>query len=133
MLEIAGGEVRRVSSIVNPDKLGHLGPVADMNELLGSCGAAIEPADRPSGILSPAPSASISSPSLSGVVIGVSTGSVIPPATNCSSRSRICSGVPRMSMSSISSQGAASTARGRSFAAHASHISAIASPWPSQR
>ncbi|MGH2990191.1 MAG: hypothetical protein ACRDMA_10060 [Solirubrobacterales bacterium] len=36
MLEIAGAEVRRVSSIVNPDKLGHLGPVADMNALLSS-------------------------------------------------------------------------------------------------
>jgi RNA polymerase sigma-70 factor (TIGR02957 family) len=35
VLEIAGGEVRKVNSIVNPDKLGHLGPVADMNELLG--------------------------------------------------------------------------------------------------
>ncbi|MGH3692307.1 MAG: hypothetical protein ACRDT7_19420 [Microbacterium sp.] len=36
VLEIAGAEVRRVSSIVNPDKLGHLGPVADMNALLSS-------------------------------------------------------------------------------------------------
>jgi RNA polymerase sigma-70 factor (TIGR02957 family) len=35
-LEIAGGEVRSVRSIVNPDKLGHLGPVADINALLGS-------------------------------------------------------------------------------------------------
>ena len=35
-LEIAGGEVRRVNGIVNPDKLGHLGPVADVNELLAS-------------------------------------------------------------------------------------------------
>ena len=61
-----GRQVRRVNSIVNPDKLGHLGPVADMNELLGSCGAAIEPADRRSGILSPAPSASIRSPELVG-------------------------------------------------------------------
>jgi RNA polymerase sigma-70 factor (TIGR02957 family) len=34
VLEIAGGEVRRISSVVNPDKLGHLGPVADLNELL---------------------------------------------------------------------------------------------------
>ena len=38
-------------------------------------------------------SASISSPSWSGVVTGVRTGSVIPPSTNSSSRSRICSGV----------------------------------------
>jgi RNA polymerase sigma-70 factor (ECF subfamily) len=36
VLEIGGGEIRRVSSIVNPDKLGHLGPVADMNALLAS-------------------------------------------------------------------------------------------------
>ncbi len=34
VLEIASGEVRRIDSIVNPDKLGHLGPVADINELL---------------------------------------------------------------------------------------------------
>jgi RNA polymerase sigma-70 factor (ECF subfamily) len=35
-LEIAGAEVRRISGIVNPDKLGHLGPVADLNALLRS-------------------------------------------------------------------------------------------------
>jgi RNA polymerase sigma-70 factor (ECF subfamily) len=34
VLETAGGRIQRISSIVNPDKLGHLGPVADMNELL---------------------------------------------------------------------------------------------------
>jgi RNA polymerase sigma-70 factor (ECF subfamily) len=33
-LGIAGGEVREVSSIVNPDKLRHLGPVADVRALL---------------------------------------------------------------------------------------------------
>jgi RNA polymerase sigma-70 factor (ECF subfamily) len=33
-LEIAGGEIRSVSSIVNPEKLQHLGPVADVGELL---------------------------------------------------------------------------------------------------
>jgi len=33
-LEIADGEIRRVSSVVNPDKLGHLGPVADITALL---------------------------------------------------------------------------------------------------
>jgi RNA polymerase sigma-70 factor (ECF subfamily) len=33
-LEIAHGQVRSVSSIVNPDKLGHLGPVADLRALL---------------------------------------------------------------------------------------------------
>jgi RNA polymerase sigma-70 factor (ECF subfamily) len=33
-LDIAGGQVRGVSSIVNPDKLAHLGPVADVRALL---------------------------------------------------------------------------------------------------
>jgi RNA polymerase sigma factor (sigma-70 family) len=33
-LEIAGGEIRGVNSIVNPAKIGHLGPVADLNALL---------------------------------------------------------------------------------------------------
>ena len=32
-LEIADGEIRRVSSIVNPDKLQHVGPVADVRAL----------------------------------------------------------------------------------------------------
>lgn len=32
-LEIAGGEIRAVSSIVNPDKLAHLGPLADFAAL----------------------------------------------------------------------------------------------------
>jgi RNA polymerase sigma-70 factor (ECF subfamily) len=36
VLEIEGNEIRGVSSIVNPDKLAHLGPVADMRALLGS-------------------------------------------------------------------------------------------------
>jgi RNA polymerase sigma-70 factor (TIGR02957 family) len=35
-LEIARGEVRTVSSVVNPDKLRHLGPVADLASLLAS-------------------------------------------------------------------------------------------------
>jgi RNA polymerase sigma-70 factor, ECF subfamily len=30
VLEIAGGAVRAVRSVINPDKLGHLGPVADV-------------------------------------------------------------------------------------------------------
>ena len=34
-LEIAGGQIRALRSIVNPEKLGHLGPVADMASLLG--------------------------------------------------------------------------------------------------
>ena len=33
-LEIAGGEVRSISSIVNPEKLAHVGPVADVRALL---------------------------------------------------------------------------------------------------
>ena len=35
-LEIAGGQIRAVRGIVNPDKLGHLGPVGNVNELLRS-------------------------------------------------------------------------------------------------
>jgi RNA polymerase sigma-70 factor (TIGR02957 family) len=34
-LDIRDGGIQAVRSIVNPDKLGHLGSVADMNELLG--------------------------------------------------------------------------------------------------
>ena len=33
-LEIEGGYIRSISSIVNPDKLSHLGPVADLRALL---------------------------------------------------------------------------------------------------
>jgi RNA polymerase sigma-70 factor (TIGR02957 family) len=33
-VEISDGQIQRVSSIVNPDKLGHLGPVADLGRLL---------------------------------------------------------------------------------------------------
>jgi RNA polymerase sigma-70 factor (ECF subfamily) len=33
-LDIEGGYIRSISSIVNPDKLSHLGPVADMRALL---------------------------------------------------------------------------------------------------
>jgi RNA polymerase sigma factor (sigma-70 family) len=35
-LDIAGGQVKSISSIVNPDKLAHLGPVGDFGELLKS-------------------------------------------------------------------------------------------------
>jgi RNA polymerase sigma-70 factor (TIGR02957 family) len=35
-LEIAGGQIGSISSIVNPDKLAHLGPVADFGALLKS-------------------------------------------------------------------------------------------------
>jgi RNA polymerase sigma-70 factor (ECF subfamily) len=34
VIEIAGGEIVRLNSIVNPDKLRHLGPVADLEALL---------------------------------------------------------------------------------------------------
>jgi RNA polymerase sigma-70 factor (ECF subfamily) len=33
-LDIADGKVQAIRSIVNPEKLGHLGPVADAEELL---------------------------------------------------------------------------------------------------
>jgi len=35
-LDIAGGQITAISSIVNPDKLAHLGPVADSTSLLKS-------------------------------------------------------------------------------------------------
>jgi RNA polymerase sigma-70 factor (TIGR02957 family) len=35
-LEIAGGQITSISSVVNPDKLAHLGPVADIRALLSS-------------------------------------------------------------------------------------------------
>jgi RNA polymerase sigma-70 factor (ECF subfamily) len=35
-LDIAGGQIRGISSIVNPDKLAHLGPLADLASLLRS-------------------------------------------------------------------------------------------------
>jgi len=35
-LDIAGGQITSISSIVNPDKLTHLGPVADIESLLRS-------------------------------------------------------------------------------------------------
>jgi RNA polymerase sigma-70 factor (ECF subfamily) len=35
-LDIAGGEITAISSIVNPDKLTHLGPVGDITSPLGS-------------------------------------------------------------------------------------------------
>jgi RNA polymerase sigma-70 factor (ECF subfamily) len=34
-LDVAGGEIVAVRSVVNPEKLGHLGPVADLKALLG--------------------------------------------------------------------------------------------------
>jgi RNA polymerase sigma-70 factor (ECF subfamily) len=35
-LDIAGGQITSISGIVNPDKLSHLGPVADLESLLRS-------------------------------------------------------------------------------------------------
>jgi hypothetical protein len=35
-LEIAGGQITSISSIVNPDKLKHLGPIADLGSLVRS-------------------------------------------------------------------------------------------------
>ena len=35
-LDIAGSQIRNIQGIVNPDKLAHLGPVADLNSLLES-------------------------------------------------------------------------------------------------
>jgi RNA polymerase sigma-70 factor (ECF subfamily) len=37
-LDIADGQIRSISSIVNPDKLAHLGPVGDFASLLRSRG-----------------------------------------------------------------------------------------------
>jgi hypothetical protein len=34
ILDVAEGQIQGVSSIINPDKLGHLGPLADVDELL---------------------------------------------------------------------------------------------------
>jgi RNA polymerase sigma-70 factor (ECF subfamily) len=34
ILDIAEGQIQGVNSIVNPDKLRHLGPVADLGALL---------------------------------------------------------------------------------------------------
>jgi RNA polymerase sigma-70 factor (ECF subfamily) len=33
-LEIGNGQIQTVSSIVNPEKLAHLGPVSDLTDLL---------------------------------------------------------------------------------------------------
>ncbi|MGH3449271.1 MAG: hypothetical protein ACRDQW_00785 [Haloechinothrix sp.] len=35
-LDIVGGQITSINSIVNPDKLAHLGPVADFESLLRS-------------------------------------------------------------------------------------------------
>ncbi len=38
VLDIAGGQIRNISSIINPDKLTHLGPVGDLGSLVRSAG-----------------------------------------------------------------------------------------------
>ena len=43
-LDIAGDEIHRISSVVNPDKLAHLGPVGDFNALLRA-----RPVEEPHG------------------------------------------------------------------------------------
>jgi hypothetical protein len=35
-LDVADGQIQGVSSIANPDKLRHLGPLADLEALLGN-------------------------------------------------------------------------------------------------
>jgi hypothetical protein len=35
-LDVAGGQITSISSVVNPDKLRHLGPIADIGSLLRS-------------------------------------------------------------------------------------------------
>jgi RNA polymerase sigma-70 factor (TIGR02957 family) len=37
-LDIADGQIQAIRSVVNPDKLRHLGPLADLGELLGGSG-----------------------------------------------------------------------------------------------
>jgi RNA polymerase sigma-70 factor (ECF subfamily) len=37
-VDIAGGQIRSISSVVNPDKLAHLGPVGDFEALVRSAG-----------------------------------------------------------------------------------------------
>jgi hypothetical protein len=41
-LDIASGQIIGISGIVNPDKLAHLGPVADLRALLGAGQAAVK-------------------------------------------------------------------------------------------
>jgi RNA polymerase sigma-70 factor, ECF subfamily len=35
-LDIGGGQITSINSILNPDKLAHLGPVADLESLMRS-------------------------------------------------------------------------------------------------
>jgi RNA polymerase sigma-70 factor (ECF subfamily) len=34
-LDIGGGQIKGINSVVNPEKLAHLGPVGDLRSLLG--------------------------------------------------------------------------------------------------
>ncbi len=49
-LEVAGGQIQAVNNIVNPEKLRHLGPVADLRALLAGVRqlgpTRIDPGDR---------------------------------------------------------------------------------------
>jgi len=49
-LEVAGGQIQAVNNVVNPEKLRHLGPVADLRALLAGVKSlgptAIDPGDR---------------------------------------------------------------------------------------
>ena len=47
-LEISGGQIQRVNSVVNPEKLAHLGPLADLTALL----AAARSPDAPGNVTS---------------------------------------------------------------------------------
>jgi RNA polymerase sigma-70 factor (ECF subfamily) len=42
-LEIDGGRIQGISSIVNPDKLAHLGPLGDFAALMRSASETREP------------------------------------------------------------------------------------------
>ena len=42
-LDIADGQIQGISSIVNPDKLGHLGPLGDFTSLLASANEIKQP------------------------------------------------------------------------------------------
>ena len=43
-LDIVDGRVKEIRNILNPDKLGHLGPVADANALMRAARGARRPA-----------------------------------------------------------------------------------------
>ena len=45
-LDVLDGRIQTIRSVLNPDKLGHLGPVADAWAVLREAGSARQPADR---------------------------------------------------------------------------------------